>query len=43
MRALNEEAEPEPPDTLWAEAVWGVGLIGSVLVSVVVLVTVFGH
>jgi hypothetical protein len=43
MRDLNEGPEPEPPDTLWAEAVWGVGLIGSVLVSVVVLVTVFGH
>jgi hypothetical protein len=29
--------------SLWNEALWGIALIGSVLVSLVVLVTAFGH
>jgi hypothetical protein len=42
MQALRDDPEQASSDSLWAEAFWGLGLIGAVLALVGVLVTVFG-
>ena len=42
MQALRDDPEQASSDSLWAEALWGLGLIGAVLAVVVVLVAVFG-
>jgi hypothetical protein len=43
MKTLEGPTGSRPTTHLWAEALWGVGLIGCVLGFVLVLVTVFGH
>jgi hypothetical protein len=43
MKTLEDSTESRSSTHLWAEALWGVGLIGSVLTIVLVLVTVFGR
>jgi hypothetical protein len=43
MRAIQEDREQPVQDSLWAEALWGIGLIGGVLAFAALLVTVFGH
>jgi hypothetical protein len=42
MQALRDDPEQAGSDSLWPEALWGLGLIGAVLTFAVVLVTVFG-
>jgi hypothetical protein len=42
MQALKDDPEQAVRDSMRAEALWGLGLIGGVLAFVVVLVTVFG-
>jgi hypothetical protein len=42
MQALRDDPEPAVSDSLWAEALWGLGLVGGVLAFVVALVAVFG-
>jgi flagellar motor component MotA len=43
MKAERNAAEDQSPDHLWAEALWGLGLIGTVFGLVLALVTVFGR
>jgi hypothetical protein len=43
MNAVEKDSQGRLNDHLWAEAMWGVGLIASVLGFVVLLVTVFGR
>jgi hypothetical protein len=43
MKTLEGPSEGRPSTDLWAEALWGVGLIGSVLAFVLLLVTLFGR
>ena len=43
MKTVEDSANRQSKDRLWAEALWGVGLIGTVLGLVLVLVTVFGR
>jgi hypothetical protein len=42
MQAQRDDPEQAVSDSLWTEALWGLGLIGGVLTFLVVLVTVFG-
>ena len=37
------DSEGQPPDGLWAEALWGLGLIGFVFGLLLLLVTVVGR
>ena len=41
MRALREDPEQAVNDSLWDEALWGLGLIGTVLILVATLVALF--
>ncbi len=43
MKTLEDPTGSRSTTHLWAEALWGVGLIGSVLAFVLVLVTLFGR
>jgi len=43
MKTMGDSGNREAQDHLWAEALWGVGLIGVVFGFVLVLVTVFGR
>ncbi len=43
MKTLEDPTGSRSTTHLWAEALWGVGLIGSVLAFVLLLVTVFGR
>jgi hypothetical protein len=43
MNAVEDDSQGRLNDHLWTEAMWGVGLIASVLCFVVLLVTVFGR
>jgi hypothetical protein len=42
MGSMGDKAQGDPPDHLWAEAVWGLCLIGGVF-GFVLLVSLFGH
>jgi hypothetical protein len=42
-RSAKGEGRSSDLHTLWAEALWGVGLIGSVLLSVVLIAAMFGR
>ena len=37
------EGPPSDPHALWSEALWGLGLMGGVLVSVVLIAALFGR
>jgi hypothetical protein len=39
---MNETERDEPSDGLWSEALWGLGLMGSVLLIVAVVSVLFG-
>jgi hypothetical protein len=44
MRTRREtEASQSDRDALWAEAFWGLGLMGSVLLCVVLIAALFGR
>jgi hypothetical protein len=43
METVESDADRRLNNPLWAEALWGVGLIGTVLGFVVLLVAVFGR
>jgi hypothetical protein len=43
MTTMGNDSEGRLNDHLWAEAMWGVGLIATVLGFVVLLVSVFGY
>jgi hypothetical protein len=34
---------PSDPNALWSEALWGLGLMGSVILSVVLIAALFGR
>jgi hypothetical protein len=42
---MSTLTDQDPPDwrSLWGEALWGVGLIGAIVVFIVALVTLFGR
>ena len=42
MRVLRDDPDLSIRESLWAEAMWGLGLIGAVLAFVIILVTAFG-
>jgi len=42
-RHAKGEGQSPDPHTLWAEALWGVGLIGSVLIFVALIAAMFGR